>query len=128
MSLVRYTNKKTGAVSIYESTSHYDPATKQSRPIRKYLGTEDPETGELIPTSGKRGRKKKTGTNAQPSKEKSIKPDHKLEIEKLESRMDREDTSERIKELERENKRLRSCITKLREMAGLALENGGSRK
>ncbi len=126
MSLVRYTNKKTGAVSIYESTSHYDPATKQSRPIRKYLGTEDPETGELIPTSGKRGRKKKTGTNAQPSKEKSIKPDHKLEIEKLESRCREKD--QRIKELERENKRLRSCITKLREMAGLALENGGSRK
>ena len=126
MSLVRYTNKKTGAVSIYESTSHYDPATKQSRPIRKYLGTEDPETGELIPTSGKRGRKKKTGTNAQPSKEKSIKPDPKLEIEKLESRCREKD--QRIKELERENKRLRSCITKLREMAGLALENGGSRK
>lgn len=126
MSLVRYTNKKTGAVSIYESTSHYDPATKQSRPIRKYLGTEDPETGELIPTSGKRGRKKKTGTNAQPSKEKSIKPDHKLEIEELESRCREKD--QRIKELERENKRLRSCITKLREMAGLALENGGSRK
>lgn len=60
MSIVRYVNKKTGAVSIYESTSHYDPVTKQSRPIRKYLGREDPETGELIPSSGKRGRKPKS--------------------------------------------------------------------
>lgn len=58
MSIVRYKNKKTGAVSIYESTSHYDPKTKQSRPVRKYLGREDPVTGELIPSSGKRGRPK----------------------------------------------------------------------
>lgn len=60
MSIVRYVNKKTGAVSLYESTSHYDPETKQSRPIRKYLGREDPETGELIPSSRKRGRKPKS--------------------------------------------------------------------
>lgn len=58
MSLVRYTNKKTGVVTVYESTSHYDPVSKQSRPIRKYLGIEDPKTGELIPSSGKPGRKK----------------------------------------------------------------------
>ena len=57
MSIVKYTNKKTGIVSWYESTSHYDPETKQSRPVRKYLGREDPVTGELIPSSGKRGRR-----------------------------------------------------------------------
>ena len=59
MSIVRYTNKKNGVVTLYESTSYYDPVTKQSRPKRKYLGTEDPETGELIPSSGKKGRKKR---------------------------------------------------------------------
>ena len=64
MSIVRYVNKKTGTVALYESTSYYDPKTKQSRPKRKYLGTEDPETGELIPSSGKRGRKKSTGEGA----------------------------------------------------------------
>ena len=58
MSIVKYTNKKTGVVTLYESTSHYDPETKQSRPVRKYLGREDPITGELIPSSRKRGRKK----------------------------------------------------------------------
>ena len=57
MSIVKYTNKKTGVVSWYESTSHYDPETKQSRPVRKYLGREDPVTGELIPSSGRRGRR-----------------------------------------------------------------------
>lgn len=62
MSIVKYTNKTTGAVTWYESTSHYDPETKQSRPVRKYLGREDPVTGELIPSSGKRGRKKSDGS------------------------------------------------------------------
>ncbi len=64
MTIVKYTNKETGAVSWYESTSHYDPETKQSRPIRKYLGREDPITGELIPSSGKRGRKKRDGVSS----------------------------------------------------------------
>ena len=64
MSIVKYTNKKTGVVTLYESTSHYDPETKQSRPVRKYLGREDPVTGELIPSSGKRGRKKDTPQDA----------------------------------------------------------------
>lgn len=62
MSIVRYTNKKTGVVTLYESTSHYDPISKQSRPSRKYLGQEDPVTGELIPSSGKRGRKRSEST------------------------------------------------------------------
>ena len=60
MSIVRYTNKKTGRVSIYESTSCYDPVKKTSRPKRKYIGYEDPITKEFIPSSGKPGRKKKT--------------------------------------------------------------------
>lgn len=64
MSIVRYTNKKTGLVSIYESTSNYDPINKTSHPKRKYLGTEDPVTHELIPSSGKRGRKPKSTTTA----------------------------------------------------------------
>jgi hypothetical protein len=43
----------------YEATSRYDPSTKSSRPVRKYLGRVDPETGDIIPTVGKRGRPRK---------------------------------------------------------------------
>jgi hypothetical protein len=53
-----------GMTKLYESTSHYDPETKQSRPVRKYLGREDPVTGELIPSSGKRGRKRDSPQDA----------------------------------------------------------------
>ena len=58
MSRVRYVNKKTGWVSIYESTPYYDPVTKASRPKRKYIGYEDLITKEFVPSSGKPGRKK----------------------------------------------------------------------
>ena len=73
MSIVKYTNKKTGMVAVYESTSHYDPETKQSRPVRKYLGIEDPKTGELIPSSGKRGRKKTSEGSKEAKKNNSAK-------------------------------------------------------
>ena len=56
--IVHHYDKKTGKTRVYESTPHYDPVTKQSRPQRKYLGTLDDETGELIPSSGRRGRRK----------------------------------------------------------------------
>ena len=117
MSIVRYVNKKTGVVSLYESTSYYDPETKQSRPKRKYLGTEDPETGELIPSSGKRGRKK----NAEGAKPiKRNKTDYKSKYDGLLKECDNKDA--RIKQLEHENKRLRFCLQKLRETAADMLE------
>ena len=55
--IVQHYDKKTGKTRVYESTPHYDPITKQSRPKRKYLGTLDLDTGELIPSSGRRGRR-----------------------------------------------------------------------
>ena len=63
MSRVRYVNKKTGWVSVYESVSHYDPVTKTSKPKRKYIGYEDPITKEFIPSSGQPGRKKRQNTD-----------------------------------------------------------------
>ena len=113
MSIVRYTNKKTGIVSLYESTSYYDPELKQSRPRRKYLGTEDPETGELIPSSGKRGRKKKDGSAPDNSK----KSDDVLreKYEKLLAECNEKNA--RIKELEQDNRKLRFCLQRLRDAA-----------
>lgn len=55
MTIVKYKNQS-GAVYAYDQTSVYDPVKKQSRPVRKYLGRVDPETGEIISTKGKRGR------------------------------------------------------------------------
>ena len=112
MSIVRYTNKKTGVVTLYESTSYYDPVTKQSRPKRKYLGKEDPETGELIPSSGKRGRKKSEQETTLSAKEKQEQR-YKLKYDKLLKEC--ADKDERIKQLEHENKRLNFCLINLKD-------------
>ena len=53
--IVKHVDKKSGTTRVYESTSHYDPVTKQSRPKRKYLGTLDPETGELNQAAARAG-------------------------------------------------------------------------
>ncbi len=114
MSIVRYVNKKTGTVALYESTSCYDPVTKQSRPKRKYLGTEDPVTGELMPSSGKRGRKKGAGGGQRP---KSGKPEENFKVEYDKLLQECGDKDARIKQLEHENKKLKFCIQKLRDTA-----------
>lgn len=114
MSIVRYTNKKTGQVMLYESTSYYDPETKQSRPKRKYLGTEDPETKKLIPSTGKRGRKKTTAGEETKMK---AKPEEKYKIKYDRLLKECSEKDARIKNLEHENKRLRFAIARLRDTA-----------
>jgi hypothetical protein len=125
MSIVKYKNKKTGAVAVYESTSHYDPVTKQSRPIRKYLGTEDPVTGELIPSSGKRGRKK-GGDNATDASNKTAAagPDYRLLYEEMKSEAAARDVL--IKKLEKENRILRLCLARIRSMADEVTHESGA--
>lgn len=104
MSIVRYTNKKTGTVTLYESTSHYDPETKQSRPIRKYLGKLDPETGELIPS-----KKRKKKEEQPPSGSSDLKLRNALH-EKTRDCMEKE---RRIRELEEELVKLRSSMSRI---------------
>ncbi len=120
MSIVRYVNKKTGTVALYESTSHYDPVTKQSRPIRKYLGTEDPETGALIPSTGKRGRKKESESDAGQIKKKKEEIDYKLMWENLKKECQEKEA--RIKTLEHKNQVLRMNLEKMRTMINGMLE------
>ncbi len=97
-----------------DPTSCYDPLTKQSRPKRKYLGTEDPETGRLIPSSGKRGRKKRAGGDQRP---KSVKPEENFKVEYDKLLQECGDKDARIRQLEHENKKLKFCIQKLRDTA-----------
>ena len=114
MSIEKYTNKKTGMIAVYESTSHYDPETKQSRPVRKYLGMEDPETGELIPSSGKRGRKKTSENESTTKINKAVK-DYKALYEEQKNICTEMGT--KIKRLEHENIVLRAGIERLRNTA-----------
>lgn len=119
MSIVRYKNKKTGQVAVYESTSYYDPETKQSRPKRKYLGIEDPDTGELIPSSGKRGRKKSSGNGASAKKENTV-DEYKHKYDTLIKECTEKDA--RIRQLEKENQKLRAFLVQLIDTASDLLD------
>ena len=124
-SIVRYKNKKTGFVSVYESISRYDPVTKQSRPIRKYLGLEDPETGELIPSSGKRGRKRLSETGA------AVSPRGGRNTSRPACGQEAPETAgtdARIRELEANNRLLTSCLENMRDLIAdvLAAPGGAS--
>lgn len=108
MSIVRYTNKKTGVVTLYESTSHYDSKTKQSRPVRKYLGIEDPETGELIPSTKQRGRKKKNTADKTVQAKKNVPDYRRLYEDALRELCEK---NKEIQERETEIKRLKAMIS-----------------
>ena len=121
MSIVRHKDKKSGSIIVYESTSHYDPVTKQSRPKRKYLGIEDPVTGELIPSSGKRGRRKVIVNGDVPVEKKTetetaakIEPDYKLLLQNTEQTLLEKERI--IQQLEADNTRLQSGLEQLKTM------------
>ena len=120
MSIVRYVDKKTGRVRLYESTSYYDPEKKQSRPKRKYLGIEDPETGELIPSTKKPGRKSCSKNPAAPTEKKADEANYKLMYETLKNESDKKDAI--IKKLESQNKMLHSNLERIKEMIVAALK------
>ena len=113
MSRVRYTNKKTGWVSIYKSTSHYDPVTKKSRPIRKYIGYEDPVTKEFIPSSGKPGRKRKI-VEEEGAQKGSYKEDYKRALAELDKqRAENRELSRQLKVMRMQLADVRIAANKL---------------
>ena len=116
--IVRIRNKATGRVSVYESESYYDPVKKASRPKRKYLGLEDPVTGELIPSSGKRGRpKKEKGTTDQVPSEPHEPTPYDQALSALKQRDGKiKDLESRIRELETELRRYEEGLQQTRRV------------
>lgn len=57
-SIIKRLNKQTGVTYVYESESYWDKEKKQPRSKRKLIGKIDEQTGEIVPTGGRKGRKK----------------------------------------------------------------------
>ena len=53
-----YKKAKNGTTYVYDNVSYWRKDLKQPRSKRKLIGKLDPDTGEIVPTSG-RGRKRK---------------------------------------------------------------------
>jgi len=98
---IRYRDKRTGRTVVYETTRVTDPVTGEAVRGRRYLGMIDDETGELVPTLGRRGRrpgsrnrpKAAAAAGAAPAKAPDAAPASDLEAENRELR-------ERVRELE----------------------------
>ena len=58
-SIIKKLDKQTGVTYVYESESYWDKEKKQPRSKRKLIGKIDEQTGEIVPTSGRKGRKRK---------------------------------------------------------------------
>lgn len=121
MAIVKYKNQS-GVTYAYESTAQWDPEKKQSRPVRKYLGRVDPETGEIIQTKGKRGRPKKEDT-AKPETVSGDSIDYEALYRECSSSL--KSAEESISRLEQENKdlqaanrRLNKALSSIYQMAG----------
>ena len=57
-SIIKKLDKQSGVTYVYESESYWDKEKKQPRSKRKLIGKIDSQTGEIVPTGGRKGRKK----------------------------------------------------------------------
>ena len=53
-SIIRSLDKRSGITYVYSSESYWDKEKKAPRNRRTLIGKIDPETGEMVPTSGAR--------------------------------------------------------------------------
>ena len=111
-SVVYYTNKKTGLVTAYRSEARWDPEKGYSVPKRTYLGIVDPVTKEIIPSSGKRGRKKKERT-PDPAPSPSEYEEAALELEQL--RMSLRNLQEQVQTMQKEHTETAQMLQKLQQ-------------
>ncbi|MBQ7644526.1 MAG: hypothetical protein IJS84_05820 [Spirochaetales bacterium] len=113
MAIVKYTNPHTGVVYAYESTARWNPDTKRNEPVRKYLGRVS-DTGEIIATGGKRGRKaESTSTSELPTQ-----AQYKNVVQSLEQmEIMLKEQQEHVRKLESENKHLRHVLDSIVKQA-----------
>ncbi|MCL1790302.1 MAG: BlaI/MecI/CopY family transcriptional regulator [Peptococcaceae bacterium] len=60
MGIIYQHDARSGITYAYESVSYWDKEKKQSRSKRTLIGRVDEETGEIVPTDGRRRKKNET--------------------------------------------------------------------
>ena len=123
VSIIRVRGKN-GNLYAVESTSHYVPG-KGSRPVKKYLGRINPDTGEIIPSTGKRGRPRKEQvmqqTQIETNNNEEAYEDVKLKLERSEEEVlkltrELDETRARQKELAAMEKKRRRILISIRKL------------
>jgi hypothetical protein len=59
MGIIYQTDKRAGITYAYENKAYWDKEKKQSRAKRTLIGRVNPDTGEIIPTDGRKKEFKK---------------------------------------------------------------------
>ena len=54
MAIIKQLDKRSGITYVYESQSYWDKEKHMSRAKRTLIGRLDPDTGEIIPTDGRK--------------------------------------------------------------------------
>lgn len=114
MSEVRWRDKRSGKVVAYESTTEIDPETGKTVRRRTYLGTVDEETGELVPSLGRPGRR--PGSKNRTRHDDKNRSDSDLADRLIAAEAEIAELRERIRDLESELEVRRKADERVRDM------------
>ena len=120
MSEVRRRDRRSGRIVAYESTTETDPETGRSVRRRRYLGTVDEETGELVPSLGRPGRRPGSRNRPKPDPAASAPDDLVERLLATEAEID--ELRERVRVLESELEARRDAEKRVRDMVCGLLE------
>ena len=111
---VRWRDKRSGRIVAYESTTETDPDTGERVRRRRYLGTVDEETGELVPSLGRPGRRPGSKNRQRPDGGGASGTD--LGDRLLAAEAERDELRERVRVLESELEARRKADERFRDM------------
>lgn len=130
MAIIKQYHADTDTTYVYSSEYYWDPEKKQSRSKRRVIGKIDPETGEVVPTGGKRGRPRKASPEAEPSDPPvragsagSTKEHNREDSQVQELKLSLAQKEEQIRVLERQNSRYASQLSKIRRQLKACLDS-----
>ena len=129
MAIIKQYHKDTNTTYVYESEYYYDKEKKQSRSKRKLIGKIDEETGQIVPTGKRGGRKKRTPPKA--GAKSAAVPDQKdvEELSDLQKLKDLHNLQKRVGDQEEEISSLKSHMADMEELyKGLLAERDGTVK
>ena len=98
-----------GPTYAYDSTSYWVKDLGQPRSTRKYLGVVDESTGEIIPSSGKRGRKSGSKQTENKSAPNTFSDSDLLDAKDQEIR----ELRQQVEDLKKENRQYQSLLQKI---------------
>ncbi len=118
-SIVYYKNSKTGRTYAYEVEAQWNSEKGYSVPKRKYLGRVDPITNEIIPSTGKPGRR----ASVSKSTDDTAANEENMKMNELESRLSEAVETigalrQEVEQLKQERAKEQNMLRKLHKQLG----------